>query len=60
MEEKKGTSNAEEYFFRKQIVKLIGDVPRIELFSRNKSVGLDAWGNEIKNDIEFDIFSPKK
>lgn len=25
--------------FRKQIVKLIGDVPRIELFARNKSVG---------------------
>jgi len=46
--------------FRKQIVKLIGDVPRIELFARNKSVGWDAWGNEIKNDIEFDIFSPKK
>ena len=45
---------------RKQIVKLIGDIPRIELFARNKSVGWDAWGNEIKNDIEFDIFSPKK
>jgi N6-adenosine-specific RNA methylase IME4 len=34
-----------------KIVKIIGDVPRIELFARQKTQGWDAWGNEVKNDI---------
>lgn len=25
----------------------LGDVPRIELFARQRSPGWDAWGNEI-------------
>lgn len=32
---------------RRRIVKLLGDVPRIELFARQRSPGWDAWGNEI-------------
>ena len=35
------------------IVKLMGDLPRIELFAREKTKGWDSWGNEIKNDIEL-------
>ncbi len=31
---------------RHRIVELLGNVPRIELFARTKSVGWDAWGNE--------------
>ncbi|RUM42552.1 MAG: adenine methyltransferase [Desulfocapsa sp.] len=32
---------------RDRIVELFGDVPRIELFAREKSKGWDAWGNEV-------------
>lgn len=32
---------------RKRIVELVGDLPRIELFAREKTEGWDAWGNEV-------------
>ena len=32
---------------RADIVKLMGDVPRIELFARQKFDGWDVWGNEV-------------
>jgi N6-adenosine-specific RNA methylase IME4 len=32
---------------RNKIVELCGDIPRIELFARQKVNGWDAWGNEI-------------
>jgi len=32
---------------RKRIVELMGDLPRIELFARERVEGWDAWGNEI-------------
>lgn len=36
---------------RRRIEELMGDVPRIELFARQKAPGWDAWGNEIQSDI---------
>jgi len=36
---------------REKIVKLFGDLPRIELFAREKIKGWDVWGNEVKSDI---------
>jgi len=33
--------------FREKIVTIIGDVPRIELFARQKTKGWDVWGNEV-------------
>lgn len=33
---------------RDRIVQLFGDVPRIELFARQKVPGWDAWGNEVE------------
>ena len=38
---------------RKRITDLMGDLPRIELFARQKTDGWDTWGNEVKNDIEL-------
>ena len=38
---------------RDKIVQLFGDLPRIELFARQKTKGWDAWGNEIKSDLEL-------
>ena len=39
---------------RKRIVKLVGDIPRIELFARERIEGWDAWGDEIDSDIVLD------
>ena len=36
---------------RKQIEVLFGDIPRIELFAREKTEGWDVWGNEVESDI---------
>ena len=38
---------------RYRIVKLMGNVPRIELFAREKTPGWDVWGNEVESDIEL-------
>lgn len=38
---------------RKKIVEFCGDVPRIELFARQKVEGWDSWGDEIQSDIEL-------
>jgi site-specific DNA-methyltransferase (adenine-specific) len=36
---------------RERIVNLMGGLPRIELFARQKAKGWDAWGNEVESDI---------
>jgi len=36
---------------RIKIVQLFGDLPRIELFARQKTAGWDVWGNEVESDI---------
>jgi len=38
---------------RDNIVKLMGDLPRIELFARQKTEGWDVWGNEVESDIDL-------
>lgn len=35
---------------RNRIIKLCGDLPRIELFARQRVEGWDAWGNEIQQE----------
>lgn len=39
---------------RDRIVELCGDVPRLELFARQKTKGWDVWGNELPNSIDLD------
>ncbi len=39
--------------FRDNIVGLFGDLPRIELFARQKVEGWDCWGNEVESDIKL-------
>lgn len=39
--------SAKPAVFRDRIVELLGDVPRIELFARERVPGWDAWGNEV-------------
>lgn len=38
---------------RNRIVELFGDLPRIELFAREKTEGWDVWGNEVESDIKL-------
>ena len=38
---------------RDRIVQLMGDLPRIELFAREKVEGWDAWGNEVESNINL-------
>jgi len=36
-----------------RIEKMFGDIPKIELFARNKKNGWDIWGNEVESDINL-------
>ena len=38
---------------RDRIVELLGDLPRVELFARQKTEGWDAWGNEVGSSLEL-------
>jgi N6-adenosine-specific RNA methylase IME4 len=38
---------------RERIVRLMGDVPRVELFARKTFEGWDAWGNQVESDNIF-------
>ena len=42
---------------RDKIVSLAGDLPRIELFARQKSPGWDVWGNEVDSTMELNTIS---
>lgn len=47
-------------FFRDMIVDTFGDLPRVELFARQKTDGWDIWGNELENDLDIPILQHKK
>ena len=36
---------------RDKIVELVGDLPRVELFARDRTPGWDVWGNEVESDL---------
>lgn len=36
---------------RERIVRLMGDLPRIELFARERAPGWSCWGNEVESDV---------
>ena len=38
---------------RDRIVRLMGDVLRVELFARQRTPGWDVWGNEVESDIQL-------
>ena len=47
----RGKHSAKPAEVRDRIVQLLGDVPRIELFARNRTPGWDAFGNEVESDV---------
>lgn len=46
--------------FADLIVNLCGDLPRLEMFARDKKDGWDAWGNEVESDISLNDFEKEK
>ena len=44
---------------RDKIIELVGDLPRVELFAREKTDGWDAWGNEVDCDLEIEGYREK-
>lgn len=36
---------------RRRIETLFGDIPKVELFARNKTEGWDVWGNEVESNL---------
>ena len=40
---------------REKIIELAGDLPRAELFARQKTPGWDAWGNELDSDFSLSV-----
>ena len=49
----RGRHSAKPAVIRDEIVRLFGDLPRIELFAREKVDGWDCWGNEVDSDVEL-------
>lgn len=46
---------------RKRIVELCGDLPRIELFARDKVHGWDAWGNDKNLQVKpLEVFNERQ
>ena len=43
----KGKHSKKPDIVRNKIIQLVGDLPRIELFARQKADGWDVWGNEV-------------
>ena len=44
---------------RENIIRLMGDLPRIELFAREKTEGWDVWGNEVESEVSLNITKTK-
>lgn len=38
---------------RERIIRLMGDIPRVELFARQKPDGWDVWRNEVESDLQL-------
>lgn len=38
---------------RDKIIELAGNLPRVELFARQKTPGWDVWGNEVDSDLSL-------
>lgn len=51
----RGRHSAKPAEVRDRIVRLMGDVPRVELFARERVQGWEAWGNEVEANAPRDL-----
>ncbi len=49
----RGKHSAKPAIVRNEIIRLVGDLPRIELFARENTEGWDVFGNEVKSDVNL-------
>lgn len=49
----RGRHSAKPPEVRERIVRLVGDLPRVELFAREKAPGWLVWGNQVQSDIDL-------
>ncbi|MDX1538858.1 MT-A70 family methyltransferase [Arsukibacterium sp.] len=49
-----GAHSAKPAIFRDDIVKLCGDVPRLEMFARVSAPGWDVFGDEVESSVHID------
>jgi len=52
-EHKRLSHSEKPEMFRNMVVEVSGDIPRVELFARQKTEGWDVWGNEVESDIQL-------
>ena len=52
-EHKRLSHSEKPEMFRNMIVEVSGNLPRVELFARQKTEGWDVWGNEVESDIDL-------
>jgi N6-adenosine-specific RNA methylase IME4 len=46
-----GIHSAKPPEVRDRLVRLMGDVPRVELFARERGAGWSCWGNQVESDL---------
>lgn len=51
--EVRGKHSKKPDFIRNWIMECFPDIPKVELFARQKTEGWDVWGNEVESDIEL-------
>ncbi|MEB1001625.1 MT-A70 family methyltransferase [Citrobacter freundii] len=49
----RGEHSAKPVVFREMLQRLVGDIPRIELFARGDIPGWDCWGNECDSSVRL-------
>jgi N6-adenosine-specific RNA methylase IME4 len=49
----RGKHSSKPHTARERIEAIYGDVPRIELFARERTPGWDAFGNEVESDVSL-------
>lgn len=53
VEAQRGEHSQKPIIIRQKIIEMFGELPKIELFARQKTEGWDVWGNEVKSDIDL-------
>jgi N6-adenosine-specific RNA methylase IME4 len=54
-----GRHSAKPAVTRDKIVTLMGDLPRLELFARDRTPGWDCWGDEVVSDVIMTAGRPR-
>ena len=49
----RGEHSAKPAVFREMLQRLVGEIPRIELFARDELPGWDCWGNECESTVQL-------